>query len=768
MAREFPLWVIVVLPWLGALGCLLTARPGARLLGSERARMLAHYLGLGASALAMLFTLQAIQLLLAPEDPRALAHTPLRDVIEPLIIGEVRIDPTLVADRLSSSAALLLLGVFVLARMFVPGPAGQRALGLEPLPAPTADGSPARAESPEQLAQTMNGLRRLALIGLLEGAALLVVLASDIGLAAFGWAPLGVGAVVLVAREVGDERRASAATRVLALSVGGDLGLGAAAIALLVSGIGLSHNSLWAPLTGEQLYAAAIPGVSFADLIALLLVGAAFVRLSSLAWAGNSLAEALLDAVLIPVPAVYLLLRYLRVLSYAPSVLAALLVLGMVLAVVAGAIALVRPERGHAHHSARAGGEIGLAGTGVAWVAVMMMAIGVGAWRTAALLLLAHALGRLGLRLALLVADGAHLPTWSARIGRVLCWAVAGVAPGLGFVVLAQVLIDVIARNSLLAPWVAWPAGCAMVVVVFLHAASVARIWYESLNRQPGASANETDEDGLDFAPLLVVVVGLFGLGVAVLGSWFGLVDSPLVWLDKVLPLAGGHESAPTGLRESMRDGAEVARAWVAGSAMVVALVSGFAWMWTRERFVRAHGGELSGYARALEPVLRWPRAAVGVCALVLTGLTELAARGIGRGVFEEGPRVARSLAWDVGASVAPRLRGLAPSGGRQALVGIIVGFAVLLGWLYAKPEVSSALPSDHYEFGGLRPQLIRAGGKATSADEQPAEPAEPAEPVGAPESPVQQIQQPLRQDGAEPPRPVGLAPDPAAPESSR
>ena len=25
MAREFPIWVVVILPWLGALGCLLQA-----------------------------------------------------------------------------------------------------------------------------------------------------------------------------------------------------------------------------------------------------------------------------------------------------------------------------------------------------------------------------------------------------------------------------------------------------------------------------------------------------------------------------------------------------------------------------------------------------------------------------------------------------------------------------------------------------------------------------------------------------------------------
>ena len=45
MEREFPIWVIVMLPWIGALGCLLAARPGVRVLGSPRAAVLGHYIG---------------------------------------------------------------------------------------------------------------------------------------------------------------------------------------------------------------------------------------------------------------------------------------------------------------------------------------------------------------------------------------------------------------------------------------------------------------------------------------------------------------------------------------------------------------------------------------------------------------------------------------------------------------------------------------------------------------------------------------------------
>ncbi|HVI01576.1 MAG TPA: hypothetical protein VM869_22830 [Enhygromyxa sp.] len=47
---------------------------------------------------------------------------------------------------------------------------------------------------------------------------------------------------------------------------------------------------------------------------------------------------------------------------------------------------------------------------------------------------------------------------------------------------------------------------------------------------------------------------------------------------------------------------------------------------------------------------------------------------------------------------------------------GLVLGLALLLGWLYGKRDVASVLPSDDYGFGGLRPKLIRAGGNKARA----------------------------------------------------
>src|SRR5690606_13238189 len=150
---------------------------------------------------------------------------------------------------------------------------------------------------------------------------------------------------------------------------------------------------------------------------------------------------------------------------------------------------------------------------------------------------------------------------------------------------------------------------------------------------------------------------------------------------------------------------------------VLVAIVTGFAWMWARDRFRRAHGGELSNLVAALELVLAAPRRIVELLALALTGLTELAARGLGRGVFEDGPRLVRSLARDLGAGLESRLRRVELGGPRKALLGVVAGLALLLGWLYGKPEVASVLPSDDYGFGGLRPRLIRAGGNKARSE---------------------------------------------------
>jgi NADH:ubiquinone oxidoreductase subunit 5 (subunit L)/multisubunit Na+/H+ antiporter MnhA subunit len=754
MEREFPIWVIVLLPWIGALGCLLAARPGVRLLGSARAALLGHYVGLGAAALALLFAVQGIQHLLVSDDPRALGHTPMPELFGPVVIGTLRIESTLIADRLSTCAAFLLLAVSVLARMFVAGPAGRRDLfgigSIEP------DATATRA-----------ALGRLALLGLLEGAAALVVFAGDLGLAAIGWAMLGYGCAAAVAREVTDERRASAAGRVLIGSVLSDLALLGAAVGLLAVGIGLAHNNMWSPLTGDRLYELALRGVSFADVIAIGLLAAVLSRMASLAWAGNSLLEMVLDAVLIPAPAIYLLLRYQRVLAYAPNVLAGLLVFGLLLALYGAVLGLARPQQ-PAPAPERLGRELGLAGTGLAWVGLVALAIGVGAWRTAALLLVAHALGRFGLRLALLMASG-ELPTWTARVVRVLCFGVAGIVPGLGFIALAQVLVDVLTRSSLLAPWISWLAAIVVLLVAFVHAAAIARIWYEELGRRPGAAVSPDTEqdDGLEFMVLAALVVALVGLGVVSFAAWFGLSTSPLAWLDKILPLAGGHEHAPTGLQDRFRDpetfGATVSRPWLAGSAAMVALVTGYAWTWTRERFRRGHGAELAGFTTVLERGLAKPRRAIQIAAVLLVGLTELAARGIGRALFDEGARVLANLGRDLQFGFATRMRSLALGGARLALLGMMAGLALLLGWLYAKPQVASAWPNDEhgYGFGGLRPRLIRAGGGAGDGAGETA-PVDSHPGIRAPEYVPEQ-----RTDGAEPPRLVPVSPTAPIPEEA-
>ncbi len=754
MDREFPIWVIVMLPWIAALGCLLAARPGVRVLGTTRAAMLGHYLGLGAAALALLFTLQGIEHLRVSDDPRALGHTPLPELFGPIVIGPLRIESTLIADRLSTCAALVMLLIAVLARMAVPGPAGRRDLFGH------GAGSEPDAES------TKRALGRLALLGLLEGAAALVVFAGDIALAAIGWSVLGYGCVAAVAREADDERRASAASRVLVAAVISDLALWGAAILLIAVGIGLAHNNMWAPLAGDALYQLAWADVSFADVIALSLLAAVLVRMLSLAWAGNSVLEAVVEAVLIPAPAIYLLLRYQRVLAHSPSVLAAVLVVGLVLALVGAGIALARPRR-PAPAPERSGREIGLAGSGLTFVGLVAMALGVGAWRTAALLLLAHALGRFGLRLALAMASGDRLELWTGRVVRVLCFGVAGLVPGLGFVALAQVLVDVLTRSSVLAPWISWLAALVVVVVAFVQAAAIARLWYEEIGHSRAASEPTGEDDGLELAVVALLVVALAGLGVVAFAAWFGWASSPLAWLDKVLPLAGGHESAPTGLQQGFRSAerfsSAVSRPWVAGSAALVALATGFAWTWTRERFRRGHGGELGELRIAMERGLAGPHAAARLAGVGLAGLGELAAHGVGRVLFEFGPQAIENLSRDVRSGVAGRVRGLAIGGTRVALLGILAGFGLLLGWLYGKPQVASALPTDEhgYGFGGLRPRLIRAGGNEASP------PAAASPGVGDTAHPgirPPELVPERRTDGAEPPRLVPRGPEESPP----
>ncbi|NVB40793.1 hypothetical protein G6O69_23335 [Pseudenhygromyxa sp. WMMC2535] len=743
MIREFPLWACVLLPWCTALLPLVFARPLMALLGPRRAALLSQYLSLGASALVALFCVQGIDALLAPEDPRALGQSPWPELFPPVTVGELRLELALVGDRLSVSTALLIAAAMVLARFFMGGQAGLRDLGLDEAFGLRAwlqqDGPPPPAlvaleADPAVRDATLGALRRLGLLGLLEGAAMLVVLAGDLGLALIGWAALGVGSAAAVARRLGDERRASAATRVLALGVAGDLGLGAAGIALVLAGIGLAHTGLWAPLVGDQLYAIGLLGLPNADLIASLLLAAVFLRMLSLAPAGNSLAEAALEAALIPVPAIYLLLRFQRVLAYSPSLLAYTLIFGMLLAAGGAAVALLRPRVALGRRRARPGIEQGLAGTAAAWTGLFAMGVGVGAWRGAALLLLAFTLSRLGLRAALVIAGPSSLAPWTARVGRLSCWMVAGVAPALSFAAIAQLLVDVLTRKSLLAPQVGWLAAAIVLLVCFAHAAAIARIWYEALRPDERRPVQEPSEDGLDFGPLALCALAMLTLGVVSFAAWFGLLESPLAWLDRVLPLAGGHELAPLGPRQSFRSGLEISRPWKAGGAALVALVTGFAWTWARERFrgVAREEPQLVTARRAAEFVLAGPRKLLRAALLVLAGLSELAAQGVGHGLFESIPQIAARVLGDLSAAASLRLRRF--DGAERAVVGLLLGVAVVLGWVYARPDAASLLPADDYSFGGLRPKLIRAGGSKSDSEETASPDATaPGADVGAP-----------------------------------
>ncbi|GEM_PF-2646774 len=737
MAREFALWACVLLPWVAALLMLLGAGPAVRVLGPRRATIMAQYLGLGASGLALLFCVQGIGLLLVPDDPRALAHTPLPELLPPIVIGELKVHLGLVGDRLSMSAAVLITGVMALGRVFLGSRAGLSDLGLEPTDSPWAwltesesessgsglSGAGGTDEGPARDRAASTALGRLGLLGLLEGAAVLVVLAGDMSVAAFGWTVLGIGMVAALARRVGDELRASAATRALIVNVTSDACLVAALLVLVLSGIGLTHTGLWAPTVGARLYEGlpevGLAALPLADLLAALLIAAVFVRLSSLGLSANSGTEALLDAVLLPAPALYLLLRFHRVLAQAPTVLALTLVAGMGMALLGAGFALLRPSGADARVGQRHGLEQGLAGTGVAWAGLAAMAVGVGAWRTLCWLLLAQALGRLGLRVAVLVADGRGLPRWTGRTARLLCWLVAGVAPGLGFIALSRTMVDVLTRNSLLGPVGGWVGAVVVLAVAFVHAAAISRIWYEGLHAraalevdaEPGGVARI--DDSLEFGPLGLALVASITLGILAFGAGFGLVDSPIAWLDQALPTAGGHARAPLGVQASFRDGGGVARPWIGGAAALVTLVTGFAWMWTRERFRRAEGS-LAEPKAWLEYGLAGPRWVARGARTAGSGLTQLAAQGVGRGLFEEAPKIVGRLLVDAYASVSARLRAMGGglvNGPRRAMLGLVLGTTLILGWVYARPEVASFLPGDHYNFGGLEPKLIRAGG---------------------------------------------------------
>lgn len=728
MIRAYPLWIIVLLPWLAALLGLVLTRPAIAWLGARRSVSLLHYLGLGASALALLFLGQALPHVLVPDEARALGdlvETPWLQLVQ---LGALTVDTTLIGDRLAIGASVLIIGASVLVRLFAGGPAGLRELELPEIAALAHyDEVPADAPEPA-LVRTKRAMRRLALLGVLEGAALLCVLAGDLVLVAFGWALLGLGAALVVARTLDDERRASLAMRVLGMALLGDLALFALLVLLVLGGIGASHTQLWLATTGERLFASELTGVPLTEVAALALLVAAGARLAMLTRLGNSLGEALLDAALLAVPPVYLLVRHHRILGLAPTALALVSIVGVALALLGVGIALIRPGRAQARRRARPIDEQALGGTALAWLGALALALGVGAWQTAVLLLVAHVLGRLGMRLVLLCAEpGTRLPPITGHVARVLAWALAGIAPSLGFVALARLAVEVLARNSLLGPWFGGFAALVVVALAGAHAAALARLWYQR-EGEPTLAAARHDEDGLDFASSGLALLGLGLLGLLALGQLLGLTQGPTSWLALVLPDAGGHPDVPLQVRDAYREGAGIARGFTIGALVLVAVTSGFGWLWARERFRRGDGAELAPWVGRLEGSFGWSRRALGWLGQGFVGLAELSARGLGRGGFEEGPKLVRTLARDLDSALRHR-RLAGPDarlgGARLGVLGLAAGLAFVLGWLFFKPSVITPGPSETHGFGGLAPRLIRAGAGERSKDE-------PAVPISA------------------------------------
>lgn len=714
MIRAYPLWIIVLLPWLAALLGLVLTRVGIARLGARRSVALLHYLGLGAAALALIFAAQALPHVLVPDEARALGDLVETPWLRLVSLGPLTVDTTLIGDRLAIGASLLILAAGVLVRLFAGGPAGLRELELPELAALAHADARDEPEPALMLVHAKRAMRRLALLGVLEGAALLCVLAGDLVLVAIGWALLGIGAALLVARTLDDERRASLAMRVLGMALLGDLALFVLIVVLVLGGVGPSHTQLWLPANGERLFSTALTGVPLTEVAALALLVAAGARLGILTRLGNSIGETLLDSALVAVPAVYLLVRHHRVLGLAPTALALLLLVGVLLALLGVGIALIRPGRAQARRQARPLDEQALGGTALADLGALALALGVGAWQTSVLLLVAHVLGRLGVRLVLLcAAPGERMPVITGHVARVLSWALAGVAPSLGFVALARLAVELLARNSLLGPWFGGFAALVVVALAGARAAAIARLWYQRGGERASGSPRH-DEDGLDFASSSVALLGLALLGVLALGELLGLSAGPTRWLALVLPDAGGHPDVPLQVREAFREGAGIARGYVIGGLVLVGITSGFGWLWARERFRRGDGAELAPWVSNLEGSFGWTRRVLGWLGQGFVGLAELSARGLGRGVFEEGPKLVGTLGRDLDSALRHRRSSgqvMRLGGARLGVLGLAGGLAFVLGWLFFKPSVITPLPSETHGFGGLAPRLIRAGG---------------------------------------------------------
>jgi len=694
----FPLWLIWFFPLVVGVAILSVGRLVTSVLPDERGRALLHYAGLFGTVMALLLAGQVSVSALAEgmrQTPAvvdahgfwfgATADLPAREA-GPAGSFALRF----VLDRLSAPFVMATLLAFALVQIYAT--TKWEGLRLRVL------------------------RRRLGSLLVLEAAVVALMLVDGAEELAAAWMMLAAAASLVAWVHASGPASRDAVRRTLGVETLGAVSLCAAlfVLAARVPDTSLAALRLVAVPQGASMLRQAGPfGLVRVELVWALALPSLAIRMGvwPLAWTVERTRGA--DEVLAPLlglvaglgPALYLFARFDVHLALAPNTMVVLVVWGGIAALVHAARALDEGER--------AGGGLGVVVRSVVGLlgATALVMVGMGAWSLAIVATLAAVPGVLAGAMAV-GAWGGHLPAFAraAPSIRILSWAAwAGGAlalPSAGICTVGLALWAALGFRSAGTPAINVAAALALGIAAVVSGIA----WGRALRRAMARDSQAADPNAAE--PHLVSAALALAISAAALAwTFYDPTRIEAWWSGTFATAAAFSGDFAVGPRAGF--GAGLARGGVAGFVALGAVLStaGLA-AWSSHprvvasplfRFVAAGGRRAYALADAA------PRA----MARVLDLLGQLIELGVERSLLDDGAQELRRSVqrpWDRWLDREAR------TPGPRRAVYVLLGVALLLGWVMFKPDVTTWGPNGIHGFGGLGP-VIMTSARARDAD---------------------------------------------------
>jgi NADH-quinone oxidoreductase subunit L len=376
------------------------------------------------------------------------------------------------------------------------------------------------------MAGDAGGQRYFAYLNLFMGAMLLLVLGNNYLVAFVGWEGVGLCSYLLIGFYYREEVPPAAGRKAFVVNRIGDCGFVLAACALATSFGTLRYSEIFPLLTNEPSLATRplAAGLSLASFVALgLLIGAIgksaqiplFVWLPD-AMAGPTPVSALIHAATMVTAGVYMVVRSNLLFQLAPTVSAAVALIGAATALLAATIAIAQDDIKKV-----------LAYSTISQLGFMFLAAGVGAYSAAIFHLGTHAFFKallfLGAGSVIHALSGeqslarmgglrTHLPRtyWSFVVGAL---ALAGMPPLAGFFSKEAILTGAFSAHH----YGLWAVGLATAGLTACYVFRLVHLAFHGKFRgEPGAAHHPHESPPVMTVPLVVLAIGAIAVG------WFG------------------------------------------------------------------------------------------------------------------------------------------------------------------------------------------------------------------------------------------------------